>query len=129
MNNLSMVIQSVIWKSESPVSGYDIATLIKDKTGNSHQQIYRELKKLSQRNDVIVDLIPQEGKPDKRVYSFKSREGFVTESGAESDFSKTSVSYEVLIRDILDGTDNHKRYIEAMQKAESKFFIEIKESK
>lgn len=66
MNNLSMVIQSVIWKSESPVSGYDIATLIKDKTGNSHQQIYRELKKLSQRNDVIVDLIPQEGKPDKR---------------------------------------------------------------
>jgi len=121
MNNLNMVIQAVIWSSESPVSGYDIAKLIKDKTGNSHQQIYRELTKISKRNDVIIDLVTQEGKPDKKVYSFKTKEGFVTECGFVSDFSKTSVGYELLIRDVIDGTNNYDSYIKAMNMAESSF--------
>lgn len=125
MNNLNVVIQAIIFKSESPISGYDIAKMIKDKTGNSHQQVYRELNKLAKRNDYLVEDVPQDGKPDKRVYSVIHSEhilgGFVTESGSIGDYSKTSIGYELLIRDILDGTNNYDGYISAMREAETKF--------
>lgn len=125
MNNLYILVQAIIWKSDKPMSGYDIAMVVKGKTGNSHQQVYRELKKLATRDDVIVDVIPQVGKPDKKVYSFKSKEGFVTECGFVSDFSKTTVGYELLIRDVLDDTNNYDEYIKAMKECEIKFLNEL----
>ncbi|AOQ26695.1 hypothetical protein [Vibrio phage 2E1] len=125
MNNLSVVIQAIIFKAESPISGYDITKMIKDKTGNSHQQVYRELNKLAKRSDYLVEDVPQEGKPDKKMYSVIHTEhklgGFVTESGNVGDYSKTKLAYELLIRDILDGTNNYDGYINAMREAETNF--------
>jgi Fe2+ or Zn2+ uptake regulation protein len=131
MNNLNVVIQAIIFKAEAPISGYDITKMIKDKTGNSHQQVYRELNKLAKRNDYLVEDIPQDGKPDKKMYSSINSDhvfgGFVTESGSVGDYSKTKLAYELLIRDILDGTNNYDGYIKTMREAETKFLKDIGE--
>lgn len=125
MNNLNTVIQAILFKAEAPISGYDITKLIKDKTGNSHQQVYRELNKLAKRNDVLIEVVKQDDRPDKKMYSFIHNEhifgGFVTKSGDTGDYSKTKLAYELLIRDILDGTDNYTGYMNAMREAEAKF--------
>lgn len=122
MSNLNVVIQAIISKSESPISGYDIAKIIKDKTGNHHQQIYRELAKIAKRSDVNVELVKQDDKPDKKMYSFvDSSPLFAFESGGKGDYSKTKLAYEILVNDILSGTDNYAGYINAMREAEESF--------
>ncbi|WP_263971194.1 PadR family transcriptional regulator [Leptolyngbya sp. PCC 6406] len=58
--------------SASPCSGYDISKRFDEGVGcywkASQQQIYRELGKMEQQGWVEFELIPQEGKPDKKVY-------------------------------------------------------------
>ena len=127
MSNLNVVLQAIISKSEAPISGYDITKLIKDKTGNSHQQIYRELAKIAKRSDVKVDVVKQDDKPDKKMYSFiDDSDWFVFESGNKGDYSKTKLAYEILVNDILSGTDNYSGYINAMREAEETFVNGIK---
>lgn len=121
MNNVNMVIQALLWKAEKPMSGYDIAKAIEDKTGNSHQQIYRELAKIAEREDVTVELIEQSDRPNKKVYSVDKSFVFIHSSGSRSDFTKTPVAYEILVKDILDGTNHYDRYIECMTDNEFKF--------
>lgn len=118
---LNTVIQAILHKSDQPLTGYDIAKLIKNKTGNSHQQIYRELNKIAQRNDVEVCDVPQDGKPDKKTYRFTGSGGFVAVVPYGSDFSKTKVGYGLLVRDILDGTNNFDDYMTDLKSAESKY--------
>ena len=120
-NFLNVLLQAMIHSSDKPVSGYDLAKMIKNKTGNSHQQIYRELNKIGQRDDVVVDYVPQEGKPDKKLYSFKGKDGFSFRSGLSSDHTKSPYAYELAIEDALFGTDNYQAYIQHMTEAESKF--------
>lgn len=121
MNNLNMVIQAIIHKSETPLSGYDIAKMIKNKTGNSHQQVYRELNKLSERSDVKVETIIQYEKPDRKVYSFTSNAGFVSCEPKESDLTKTNLGYAILTRDILSGTNNYDSYVAELKSVEKKY--------
>lgn len=125
MNHLNVAIQAVLFKSEKPMSGYDISKVIGCRTGHSHQQIYRELKKLASRDDVLIEKVHQEDKPDKKLYSFANKSAFVTTEDVSSDLSKTPVAYTLLIRDILDGTDFYREYQEKMQSTESKFLEEI----
>ena len=118
---LNTVIQAILHKSTQPLTGYDIAKLIKNKTGNSHQQIYRELNKIAKRNDVEACDVPQDGKPDKKTYQFTGNGGFCTVVPDGSDFSKTKVGYGLLVRDILDGTNNFDDYMADLKAAESKY--------
>lgn len=61
----------VMLESESG-TGYDIAKKFHGSFGNfwnaSHQQIYHELGKLAKESLVTWKDVPQEGKPDKKVY-------------------------------------------------------------
>ncbi len=54
-------------------TGYDITKEFSNAVGHfwkaSHQQVYRELNKLADLNAVTCRLEPQEGKPDRKVYS------------------------------------------------------------
>jgi len=56
-----------------PCSGYDLAKQFDGSVGffwkASHQQIYRELAKLEADDWVSSETIPQEGRPDKKLYS------------------------------------------------------------
>ncbi len=56
-----------------PKSGYDLAKQFDGSVGffweATHQQIYRELTKLEQQNWISSEIIAQEGRPDKKVFS------------------------------------------------------------
>ncbi|MDX2229229.1 MAG: PadR family transcriptional regulator [Leptolyngbyaceae cyanobacterium bins.349] len=58
---------------DCPSSGYDLNKAFENSIGcfwkASHQQIYRELGKLEDLGWVNVQRVPQDGKPDKKVYS------------------------------------------------------------
>jgi DNA-binding PadR family transcriptional regulator len=58
--------------SHAPFSGYDISKQFEEGVGcywqASQQQIYRELGKMEQQGWVTFERIPQEGKPDKKIY-------------------------------------------------------------
>ncbi|WP_375752297.1 PadR family transcriptional regulator [Vibrio sp. HN007] len=74
--SLPHVILTVL--STRDATGYDITKEFSYSIGYfwkaSHQQVYRELNKMAQNNLVTCKLQPQEGKPDRKVYS-------ITESG------------------------------------------------
>ena len=63
-----------------PCSGYDLAKQFNSSLGHfwkaTHQQIYRELARLESQDLVISELVPQDDRPDKKVYR-------VTEKGKE----------------------------------------------
>lgn len=125
MNHLNVAIQAVLLKSEKPMSGYDISKVIGCRTGHSHQQIYRELKKVASRNDVFIEEVHQDDKPDKKLYSFTGKTTLDSVKYEPSDLSKTSAAYLLLVSDILDGTDFYRKYQEEMRKAECKFLEEV----
>ena len=56
-----------------PNSGYDLAKQFDGSVGffwqATHQQIYRELTKLEQQNWIVAEVIAQDGRPDKKVFS------------------------------------------------------------
>jgi DNA-binding PadR family transcriptional regulator len=58
---------------EHPHSGYDITKKFDGSVGffwkATHQQIYRELAKLEAQSWVCSEVVPQEGRPDKRLYA------------------------------------------------------------
>ncbi|WP_162047348.1 PadR family transcriptional regulator [Vibrio taketomensis] len=74
--SLPHVILTVL--STRDATGYDITKEFSATIGYfwkaSHQQVYRELNKMAQHNLVTCVLEPQEGKPDRKVYS-------ITDSG------------------------------------------------
>jgi len=65
---------------DTPLSGYDLAQQFDGSVGYfwaaSHQQIYRELSKLEQQGWIAGEVVPQTGKPDKKLYH-------VTETGKQ----------------------------------------------
>lgn len=66
---------------QEPGSGYDLAQRFNQGIGNfwnaSHQQIYQQLKKLTQESLVQFELEEQSGKPDRKVYE-------ITETGLQA---------------------------------------------
>ncbi|MCG3729582.1 PadR family transcriptional regulator [Vibrio cincinnatiensis] len=74
--SLPHVILTVL--STRDATGYDITKEFSASIGYfwkaSHQQVYRELNKMGQQGLVTCVLEPQEGKPDRKVYS-------ITEAG------------------------------------------------
>jgi DNA-binding PadR family transcriptional regulator len=57
-------------------SGYDLAKRFDGSVGffwnATHQQIYRELTKLEERGEIAAQLVEQEHRPDKKVYTLTS---------------------------------------------------------
>lgn len=66
--------------SEQPSSGYDISKQFEETIScywkASQQQIYRELSKMEKQGWVAYELVPQVGKPDKKIYE-------ITEAGRQ----------------------------------------------
>lgn len=66
---------------EEPASGYELTQRFRTRLANvwnaSHQQIYRELGKLESGEEVVVQEVAQQGKPDKRIYA-------VTDKGCDA---------------------------------------------
>ena len=77
--NLPTLILTVL-RENTPMSGYDIHKQLKESWNSfwtaSHQQVYRELKTMKVNSLVADTLYPQDGKPDRIVYS-------ITQSGRQ----------------------------------------------
>ncbi len=62
---------------ETPCSGYDLAKQFNSALGHfwkaTHQQIYRELARLEAEELVTSEVVPQDDRPDKKVYSVTSK--------------------------------------------------------
>ncbi|WP_413285678.1 PadR family transcriptional regulator [Vibrio sp. MA40-2] len=77
--SLPHVILTVL--STRNATGYDITKEFSYSIGYfwkaSHQQVYRELNKMAENDLVTCNIQPQDGKPDKKVYS-------ITENGRKA---------------------------------------------
>ncbi len=62
--------------ANSPKTGYDLTKGFQGSIGffwnATHQQIYRELERVRQQGWVSMEVEPQEGKPDRKLYSITS---------------------------------------------------------
>jgi DNA-binding PadR family transcriptional regulator len=64
--------------SRQPLSGYEVAKEFDEGFGGcfwkaSQQQVYAELGKLEQQNNVTYEAIPQPGRLDKKIYSITTQ--------------------------------------------------------
>ncbi|MFM6151446.1 MAG: PadR family transcriptional regulator [Sphaerospermopsis kisseleviana] len=109
---------------ESPHSGYDLSKLFSESVGYfwnaSQQQIYRELSKLETQGLIVSELIPREGRLDKKIYSITdlgrqylvewmqkpTQPDVIREALLVKVFAGGLVSVEILTEDI-----NHHRKI------------------
>jgi DNA-binding PadR family transcriptional regulator len=71
---LAHAIMSVL--ADSPKSGYELTKYFEQSIGffwsASHQQIYRELTKLTEQGWIEAEEIAQTGRPDKKLYRLKA---------------------------------------------------------
>jgi DNA-binding PadR family transcriptional regulator len=71
---LSHAILAVL--TNQPCSGYDLAKQFDGSVGffwhATHQQIYRELTKLEQQGLIDLEVMRQDGKPDRKCYSINA---------------------------------------------------------
>ncbi len=124
-----MNIQSVIFtylNVRKEASGYDIAKYMSTTTGNSHQQVYRTLGVLESQGYLVHTVYPQEGKPDRKVYTIVDRAKVANwlsdYLSVGSDFRKTTTSYRIACLALKSKQPVlHSEYIKAMKKAEAAF--------
>lgn len=85
---------------EAPHSGYDLSKVFSESVSYfwnaSQQQIYRELGKLETQGYIISEVIPREGRLDKKIYS-------ITEEGKEYliEWMKKPSEPDVIREDLL----------------------------
>jgi DNA-binding PadR family transcriptional regulator len=79
MNTLSYALLGLI--ARQPLSGYDLLQQMRQRVGPlwpvRHSQIYPELSRMEEQGLLIHEVIEQEERPDKKVYS-------ITEAGRET---------------------------------------------
>jgi len=123
MNNLQQLIM-VALDTKGDMSGYDLCKLLKAKTNNSHQQVYRELAKLNDAGYVSYTDIPQSGKPDIKLYhsnAFAPTKVVIL----PTDFSKTNGMYSLAQADLVNGTDLCSEYLKEAKALEEKYLNKI----
>lgn len=76
---MAMALQHAIMTAllEDAMSGYELAKSFDSSLGffwrASHQQIYQELRKLSDKKYLSSETVPQQGKPSKIVYTLTAK--------------------------------------------------------
>lgn len=104
------------------MSGYEMTKFIKPRTGHSHQQVYRECDQMVKIGVLKCEVIPQEGKPNKKNYSIAK--AITIKQTPISDFTKTNGSLWCSLEDVYGGCV-HEKYIEHMKLAESEFIDKV----
>jgi len=136
------ILASLIDKS---CSGYDLAKQFDGSVGffwqASHQQIYRELSKLNKLGWITSEIIVQEGRPDKKIYSV-TQEGTVqlkewiaqtSDPAAIKDdllvkiFSGYIVSEHVILQELEHHRQAHSEKLSTYRDLEQKYFSNPKQ--
>ncbi|MEO0688478.1 MAG: PadR family transcriptional regulator [Cyanobacteria bacterium J06649_11] len=131
------ILASLIEKS---CSGYDLAKAFDGSVGffwqASHQQIYRELSKLDKLGWITSEIIIQEGRPDKKVYSVTQTGKQQLQEWIAKPCEPVAVKDDLLVKifsgyivsehTILQELENHRQaHIEKLstyKKIEEKYF-------
>jgi DNA-binding PadR family transcriptional regulator len=87
---------------EEAQSGYDLSKRFEDRVSfywkASHQQIYRELSKMEGSGFVASEAIPQQGKPDKKLYQITEAGQKELEHWFESSCTPTPIREDLLVK-------------------------------
>ena len=83
-------------------TGYDLTTNSKDSSvwSSSHQQVYRELKRLLADGFVSAEHVAQEGRPDKKLYKITPRGKVALEDSLASFSCQTEKLQSIFISGI-----------------------------
>ena len=88
--------------SISDHSGYDLLKRFADSDGcfwrATQQQIYRELAKLESQDLITPEIIPQEGKPDKKLYTITDAGRELLQTWIAEPSTPTPVREELLVK-------------------------------
>lgn len=126
--------------SQKPCSGYQIAKAFEGSVGYfwqaTHQQIYRELKKLEQQQWVTVEVIFQEKPLDKKIYALtklgqqqlatwidqECEPGPLKEDILVKVFAGHLVPRSVLIRQLEQNRRHHLKRLATYQTLKTQYF-------
>ena len=122
LSGLQKIIYSQLHQNLGPMSGYEMTKFVKPRTGHSHQQVYRECDQMVKMGILKCEVIPQEGKPNKKNYSIAK--SLPIDQTSISDFTKTNGSLWCAIEDAY-GKSIHEKYIEHMKLAEQEFIAKV----
>ncbi len=135
---LSQVILTLL--SRQDASGYDITKEFSRMVGlvwtASHQQVYRELSRLADQGMVHSQLIPQEGKPDRKVYSITDSGRTCLQNWLSTPVDERPLRDELLVRllacshydiapvrqALIQQTQQHNEQLRQYQKVSSERF-------
>ncbi|TAF09383.1 MAG: PadR family transcriptional regulator [Nostocales cyanobacterium] len=127
---------------EAPHSGYDLSKVFSESVSYfwhcSQQQIYRELGKLESQGLIVSEIIPREGRLDKKIYSITelgkeylvewmkkpSEPDVIREDILVKIFSGSLVSVNVLIEDIERRHRIHLDKLSKYRKIEQEHFAQ-----
>jgi DNA-binding PadR family transcriptional regulator len=83
-------------------SGYDLAKQFDGSIGffwnATHQQIYRELTKLEEQNQIEAQLIRQEHRPDKKIYTLTNKGEETLRSWIETPSTVSPLKDDLLVK-------------------------------
>jgi DNA-binding PadR family transcriptional regulator len=87
---------------EADQSGYDVSKRFEDSVScfwkASHQQIYRELSKMEGLGFVASEAIPQQGKPDKKLYQITAAGREELEQWFELSCTPSPIREDLLVK-------------------------------
>lgn len=75
-------------------TGYDLTKMLDDTMSysGSHQQVYRELSKMVEKDYMTIELVPQEGKPDRKLHTLTNLGAAVVEEIQTKEWKPEEVS-------------------------------------
>ena len=115
--SLPMVLLSAL--TIAPSTGYDLTRSFSGVTGNywraSHQQVYRELNTLLKGCAVTCKVIPQEGKPDRKLYTITNVGSLLLSNWRETAFVPDIIRDDLVVRLFTCRTDGKQPVVDTLK--------------
>jgi DNA-binding PadR family transcriptional regulator len=126
--------------ADCPQSGYDLNKAFDGSVGffwkATHQQIYRELAKLEDQGWVHSEVVPQMGRPDKKLFRVSDRGREVLTDWISQPceppptrdellikvFMGALVDREVILQQIIQHRQQHQEQLRTFEQIEAEFF-------
>lgn len=116
--------------SFGPMSGYDIKKYYDTTIGffwnENYGQIYPLLKKLHSSEEVTKEVVYQEGKPDRHVYSITEKGLASLKEWMEEDGSPTKLRDELLLKTYFGSITDNENTIRRLEKSMEEHYKQLK---
>ena len=142
---MSLSYAILVTLADQACSGYELAKRFDGSVGYfwsaSHQQIYRELNRLEERQWITGEVIPQTGRPDKKCYHLTemgktemakwiaqpSKSSRTKEEILVKLFAGKLVEPEVLLAELRRYQREHEQQLQIYQQIEQQHFAELEQ--